>query len=117
MTPIGTALDDRVLRTIQDAYLAGKLRKTFDCQKDMICAGLYEADVEQIIMTATTIEKAMPATSVRASNQLNTHYVIHGTSTKGTKIYCKVCSNYHPTTDAFIEWTLTSFTNHQGCQP
>lgn len=117
MTPIGTALDDRVLRTIQDAYLAGKLRKTFDCQKDMIRAGRYEADVEQIIMTATTIEKAMPATSVRASNKLNTHYVIHGISTKGTKVYCKVCSNYHRTTNGFIEWTLTSFTNQQGCQP
>jgi len=38
------------------------------------------------------------------------HYVIHGTSTKGVAVYCKVCSNYHPQTGAFIEWKFTSFT-------
>ena len=117
MTPIGTELDVLVLRPIQQAYLAGKLRKTKDCNEDMARARLFEADVEQIIMSATTIEKAMPATSERASNRHNTHYVIHGTSTKGIKVYCKVCSNYHPTTGAFIEWKLTSFTNQQGCKP
>jgi tryptophan synthase beta subunit len=117
MTPTGTELDDLVLLPIQQAYLAGKLRKTKDCIEDMVRARLFEADVEQVIMTATTIEKAMAATSVRASNQLNTHYVIHGTSTEGVNVYCKVCSNYHPVTGSFIEWKLTSFTKQQGCKP
>lgn len=110
MTPIGTELDDFVIRTIQAAYLAGKVRKTKDCMEDMARAGLYEADVENVITHAETIEKAMPATSAMASNRSNTHYVIRGTSTSGVEVYCKVCSNYHPQTDEFIEWKLTSFT-------
>jgi len=110
MTPIGTELDDLVLRTIQAAYLAGKIRKTKDCLEDMARAGLLEADVENVITHADTIEKAMPATSERASSRSNTHYVMRGTSTKGVKVYCKVCSNYHPHTNEFIEWKLTSFT-------
>ncbi|MDD2582641.1 MAG: hypothetical protein PHR66_11665 [Desulfuromonadaceae bacterium] len=110
MTPIGTGLDDFVLSIIQAAYLAGKVRKTRDCLEDMVRAGLLEADVENVITHADTIEKAMPATSERASSLNNTHYVIRGMSTTGVNVYCKVCSNYHPKTDEFIEWKLTSFT-------
>jgi len=110
MTPIGTELDGLVLGEIKNAYLAGKIRKTMDCQKDMLDAGLLEADVEKVIMDAVAIEKAMPATSKRASHPGNTHYVIHGASTRGVAVYCKVCSNYHPQTGDFIEWKLTSFT-------
>ena len=116
MTPIGTGLDSLVIRDIKEAYLAGKIRKTLDCQKDMVDAGLMEADVEKVIMDADAIEKAMPATSERASHPDNTHYVIHGTSTKGVAVYCKVCSNYHPQTGAFVEWKLTSFTRKQGVE-
>lgn len=111
MVPIGTKLDGYVLRMIQEAYTAQKVRKTKDCMEDMLRDGLYEADVEKVIMEATFLEKAMPATSKRASNPNNTHYVIHGTSTKGTEVYCKVCSNYHPRTNEFIEWKLSSFEN------
>lgn len=111
MTPIGTRLDDLVLRRIQFAYLAGEVRKTKDCMEDMTRDRLFEADVEQIIMSATSIEKAMPATSERASHPDNTHYVIHGTSTRGMEVYCKVCSNYHPKTNEFLGWKLTSFEN------
>ena len=80
---------------------------------DMDRAKLYEADVEKVIMEDAAIEKAMPATSDRASNPLNTHYVVQGISTKGVEVYCKVCSNYHPVTNEFICWKLTSFTNKQ----
>lgn len=110
MTPIGTELDELVLRTILAAYLAGKIRKAKDCLEDMARAGLLESDVENVITHADIIEKAMPATSERASNRSNTHYVIRGTSTSGVEVYCKVCSNYHPKSGEFIEWKLTSFT-------
>ncbi len=79
--------------------------------EDMSRDGLFEADVEKVVMEATSIEKAMAAKSEWASNPNNTHYVIHGTSTKGTEVYCKVCSNYHPQTSEFIGWKLTSFEN------
>ncbi len=111
MAPIGTELDDLVLRRIQEAYLARKVRKTMNCMEDMGRDGLFEADVEKVIMDADSIEKAMPATSDRASSPLNTHYVIHGTSTRSTKVYCKICSNYHPRTNEFLGWKLTSFEN------
>lgn len=111
MSPLGTQLDGYVLRMIQEAYITGKLRKTKDCVEDMGRAELFEADVEAVIMSATSLEKAMPATSERAGNSNNTHYVIHGTSIKGVEVYCKVCSNYHPQTNEFIEWKLTSFEN------
>lgn len=101
-----------VIKGIQDAYLQGKIIKTKDCQNDMIRDGLFEADVEKVIMEAVSIEKTMPATSHIASNPENTHYVIHGESTKCLKIYCKICSNYHPTTNEFICWRLTSFCIH-----
>lgn len=110
MTPIGTGLDGFVLAEIKNAYQARKIRKTKDCQNDMDEAGLYEADVEKVIMDADAIEKAMSATSGRASHPDNTHYVIHGISTNRVAVYCKVCSNYHPQSGAFIEWKLTSFT-------
>ncbi len=110
MTPTGTELDDFVLRTIQAAYLGGRVRKTKDCMDDMARADLFEADVEKVIMEARVIEKAMGATSDKASHSDNTHYVIRGTSTKGVEVYCKVCSNYHPRTNEFICWKLTSFT-------
>jgi hypothetical protein len=116
MTSTGTELDDFVLSTIQAAYLVGKVRKTKDCMEDMASARFFEADVEKVIMDACTIEKAMPATSERASNPDNTHYVIRGTSTNGTEVYCKVCSNYHPQTNEFIEWKLTSFENKIGAK-
>jgi hypothetical protein len=111
MTPVGTDLDDFVLRTIQAAYIAGKIQKTVDCINDMDRAKLHEADVEKVIMNADTIEKAMSATSEKASHPINTHYVIRGTSIRGAKVYCKVCSNYHPQTNEFICWKLTSFEN------
>lgn len=111
MTPIGPELGALVIKTIQSAYLTGKIRKTLDCQSDMVKASLMEADVEKVIMGADVIEKAMPATSEWASHPDNTHYVIHGTSTKGVAVYCKLCSNYHPQTGDFIEWKLTSFTH------
>ncbi|NLV23244.1 MAG: hypothetical protein GXY54_00495 [Deltaproteobacteria bacterium] len=109
MSPIGTNLDAHVLESIQRAYLAGEVRKTKNCQKDMNDAGLFEADVEKVIMEANSIGKAMAATSAKASNPNNTHYVIPGTSTSGIEVYCKVCSNYHPQTGEFICWKLTSF--------
>lgn len=111
MAPIGSALDGLVLRTIQEAYVAGKVPKTKDSMEDMSRDGFFEADVEKVIMEATSIGKAMEATSGRASNPKNTHYVINGTSTKGRDVYCKVCSNYHPQTNEFIGWKLTSFEN------
>lgn len=114
MTPIGTELDSLATREIQKAYYIGKLRKTADCIEDMSAAKLYEADLEKVIADAVSIEKAMSATSQRASNPNNTHYVIHGKSTKDVAVYCKVCSNYHPETDEFMEWRLTSFTNNLG---
>ena len=101
-----------VIKEIQDAYLRGKIITTNDCHDDMIRDGLLEADVEKVIMEATSIEKVMSTTSPIASNPENTHYVIHGESTKCLKVYCKICSNYHPTTDEFICWRLTSFCIH-----
>jgi hypothetical protein len=98
-----------VIRNIQEAYLQGKIIKTNDCINDMLCEGLFEADVEKVIMGAASIEKVMPATSLKASSPKNTHYVICGESTKCLKVYCKICSNYHPTTGEFLEWRLTSF--------
>ena len=111
MPPIGTSLDEYVLSQIQKAYLAKEVRKTNDCMSDMTLAKLFEADVEKVIMDAISIEKAMSATSPKASNPNNTHYVIHGISTQGREVYCKVCSNYHPKTNEFIDWALTSFGN------
>ena len=109
MTPIVRGLEEYVLRQVQEAYTVGKLRKTFRCQQDMAQSGFFESDVEKILLDATSIEKAMPATSERAGNPLNTHYVIRGTSTYGKRVYCKVCSNYLPNSDVFVEWVLTSF--------
>lgn len=112
MAPIGTGLAGHVLMLIQDAYIKGKVRKTNDCIGDMLRDGYLEADVEKVIHEATSIEKAMPTTSERASsNTNNTHYVISGTSTRGAAVYCKICSNYHPQTNEFIGWKLTSFEN------
>jgi len=98
-----------VIKKIQDAYYQGKIIKTNDCIDDMLREGLLEADVEKVIMGASSIEKVMPTSSHRASSPKNTHYVIHGESTKCLKVYCKICSNYHPKTEEFIEWRLTSF--------
>jgi len=111
MTPMGNGLDSRVLRSIQEAYLAGKLRRTRDCAADMLRDRLYEADLEKVIREAAEIVRAMPATSLRASSPDNTHYVIRGSSCKDLEVYCEVCSNYHPQTNEFIEWRLTSFNN------
>jgi len=98
-----------IIHEIQLSYLQGKIIKSNDCQDDMRRDGLFEADVEKVIMEATSIVKAMSANSDLATNPKNTHYVIHGKSTKCLKVYCKICSNYHPTTDEFICWRLTSF--------
>jgi len=114
MTPIGNGLERHVLETIRDAYLAGKLRRTKDCVADMLRDGLYEADLEKVIMEATEIVKVMPATSLLASSPHNTHYVIRGSSTRNIAIYCKACSNYHPRTNEFVEWRLTSFSHKEG---
>jgi len=98
-----------VIKEIQEAYREGKIQKTNDCIDDMIRDELREADVEKVILDTTAIEKVMPATSPKASSPKNTHYVIYGKSTKYLKVYCKSCSNYHPTTDEFMGWRLTSF--------
>ena len=106
---ITSQLSDFILKEIQEVYLQGKMIRTDDCINDMVRDGLLEADVEKVIMEANSIEKVMPATSQRASNPLNTHYVIFGESTDCEKIYCKVCTNYHPQTNQFMCWKLTSF--------
>ncbi len=104
-------LSPLILGQIQEVYGKKQLRKTKDCIDDMERDGLYETDVEKVIMNANKIEKVMSTTSERASNPDNTHYVIHGESTAGVPVYCKICSNYHKTTNEFICWTLTSFCN------
>ena len=98
-----------VIKEIQDAYCQGMIITTNDCVNDMTRDGLFEADVEKVIMGASAIEKVLPATSPFASSPRNTHYVIYGESTKCVKVYCKVCSNYHPATNEFFGWRLTSF--------
>lgn len=108
---IADQLGDVVIREIQGCYSRGELSESGDCINDMLRDGLYEADVEMVIMNADTIDKVMAAKSPRASNPRNTHYVIPGVSTKGRPVYCKICSNYHPETNEFIEWRLTSFCN------
>ena len=99
----------RVIEEIQEAYRQGKIITTNDCIDDMLRDGLLEADVERVILDAASIEKVMPATSPTASSPKNTHYVIYGESTKCLQVYCKICSNYHPTTGEFMGWHLTSF--------
>ncbi|MDO9567608.1 MAG: hypothetical protein Q7J15_12850 [Candidatus Desulfaltia sp.] len=106
---LGDQLAALVIKGIQDAYCQGKIITTNDCINDMMRDGLFEADVEKVIMGAAAIEKAMLAMSPLASSPRNTHYVITGESTKCVKVYCKICSNYHPATDEFIGWRLTSF--------
>lgn len=106
---IGEQLAALVIKEIQDAYCQGKIITTNDCINDMMRDGLFEADVEKVIMGASVIEKVMPATSSLASSPRNTPYVITGESKKCVKVYCKICSNYQPATDEFIGWRLTSF--------
>ena len=106
---LASELSKLVLEEIQGIYLEGKMIRTNDCIDDMTGDGLLEADVEKVIMEADKFGKVMPATSQKASNPRNTHYVIYGESIKCEKIYCKICSNYHPETNQFICWKLTSF--------
>lgn len=106
---IATQLAPGLIKEIQEHYLDGKIIRTNDCMNDMLRDQLMEADVEKLIMDAMFIEKVMPATSLLASSPKNTHYVIPGESTKGKKIYCKICTNYHPDTGEFTGWRLTSF--------
>lgn len=106
---LGDQLAILVIKEIQDAYHQGKITKTNDCVDDMLQAGLFEADVEKVILEAANIEKVMPATSLLASSPKNTHYVIFGESTKCVTVYCKLCTNYYPETDEFMGWRLTSF--------
>lgn len=108
-TEITDQLAILVIKEIQEHYLDKKVVKTKDCVNDMLRDQLYEADVEKVIMNATGIEKVMPATSPQASNPRNTHYVIYGESISCKKVYCKICTNYHPETGEFIQWRLTSF--------
>ena len=98
-----------VIKEIQEAYIQGKIITTNDCIDDMLRDGLLEADVEKVILGAVAIEKVMSATSPRASSPQNTHYVIDGESTRCVKVYCKICSNYHPQTGEFMGWRLPSF--------
>jgi hypothetical protein len=97
-----------VISDIQEHYFKGRMKTTLDCKDDMLRDGLYEADVEKVITEAAMLEKVMAANSPNA-NPLNTHYVIYGESTKGKKVYCKICTIYHPQTNKFIGWKLTSF--------
>jgi hypothetical protein len=106
---LGSQLAALVIKEIQDAYYQRKIIKTKDCIDDMTRDGLFEADVEKVILDAVSIEKIMPATSLFASSLKNTHYVIFGESTKRVTVYCKICTNYHPETDEFMGWRLTSF--------
>ncbi len=106
---VSEQLQGLVIKEIQDAYTKGEIRQTLDCKKEMLSCGFYEVDVSKVILDATRIEKAMPATSQYKSHPNNTHYVFHGTSTKGIKIYCKICSNYHHATGEFLHWKITSF--------
>lgn len=106
---IGEQLAPLVIGDIQGAYQRGELIITEDCIKDMTKFGLYGQDLQKVILSAATIAKVMPTSSPRASNPKNTHYVIYGESTSGVLVYCKVCTNYHPITDDFICWRLTSF--------
>ena len=106
---LASELSNLVLKEIQEIYLEGKIIRTNDCIDDMARDALLEADVEKVIMDADKIERVMPATSQRASNPMNMHYVISGESTKCEDIYCKICTNYHPKTNQFICWKLTSF--------
>ena len=108
---LGSQLAALVIKEIQDAYCQRKIIKTKDCIDDMTRDGLFEADVEKIILEAVSIEKIMPAASLLASSPKNTHYVIFGESTKRVTVYCKICTNYHPETDEFMGWRLTSFCN------
>jgi hypothetical protein len=108
---IAEALSPVIIRAIQDAYFAGKLRKTNDCVTDMDKNGLYEADVEKVISEMNAIYKTAPATSPRASHINNTHYSFHGVSTKGVDVFCKIASDYHPKTGDFMGYKLTSFCN------
>ena len=98
-----------VIKEIQEAYIQRKIITTNDCINDKLRDGLLEADVEKVILDAVSIEKVMSTTSPRASSPQNTHYVIDGESTKCVKVYCKICSNYHPETGEFMGWRLTSF--------
>jgi len=106
---IGEQLAPIVIKDIQGAYQRGELVVTQDCIRDMTKFGLYEQDLQKVIMNAARIAKAMPTSSPRASNTKNTHYVIYGESTSGILVYCKVCTNYNPHTDEFVCWKLTSF--------
>lgn len=109
VSEIGEQLAPHVIKDIQGAYQRGELIRTEDCRRDMTTFGLYDQDLQKVILSAVKIAKVMQASSLRASNPKNTHYVIYGESTSGVLVYCKVCTNYHPQTDEFICWKLTSF--------
>jgi hypothetical protein len=109
ISELASQLAPRLIREIQRHYLDGNVIRTNDCVNDMIRDQLTEADIEKVIMDATMLEKILSATSLLASNIKNTHYVIYGECTKGKKVYCKICTNYHPETGEFTGWRLTSF--------
>src|SRR5476649_218397 len=107
MTPIGAETDGLVLRKIQDAYLSGSIRKTKDFISDMTRTGIFEVDVEKVIMDAALIEQM-------DYNPSNNQYLIHGSSTKGAQMCCVISVNNHPHDINVSYWLLTSFENKQG---
>ena len=109
ISALATQLVPSLIKDIQKHYIDDKIVRTNDCVDDMLRDHLMEADVEKVVMEATFIEKVMPAASLLASSSKNTHYVIKGESTKNQKVYCKICTNYHPETGEFTGWRLTSF--------
>lgn len=104
MTPIEAQPDGLVLRRIQDAYISGRIRKSKVCMSDMTRTGIFEVDIERVIMDAALIER-------KECNPSNFQYVIHGTSTKGAEVFCGIAGKCHPENSDSVYWALTSFEN------
>lgn len=104
MTPIGAEKDGLVLRGIQDAYFSGSIRKTKDCMSDMTRMGIFEVDIEKVIMDAGSTER-------KDGNSSSSQYVIYGTSTKGAEVCCGISGTNHPQRAGIVHWALTSFEN------
>lgn len=114
MASIKSEQEDCVLRRIQNAYLARKVRKTQDCVESMARNGLFESDVEKVFVDATSTENAVPTTGEKVNNSTNTRYVIYGMSTKGAEVCCKFSGYLQPGANDSIDWVLTSFESQQG---
>lgn len=109
MTLVEKEPEEYVLRSIQDAYLSRKVRKTLECIEGMARSGLFEADVEKIFMDAQTTGDGTTAAVRQGGNPNHTQYVIYGKSTSGAQVCCRFASKHHPNTNDFIQWVLTSF--------